>query len=334
MKKPEVIFFQRKPYLSGNYSVEYIFEDLRNRLRHEINARTYVSTFYSRGILRRLYNSVEAVFRQGEVNFITGDIHYISMFLPKKRTVLTILDCGFIYQNTGIKRWLEKIFWITIPVNRVRYITTISESSKNDILKIVNCDPDKIFVIPVSVDRQYKYYPKEFNENLPVLLHIGQAKNKNLTRIIEAVKGLRVQLSIVGRISPHHTDLLQSHSINYTNCFNISNQEMLNKYIDSDVLLFPSTYEGFGMPILEAQSVGRPVITSSVTSMPWVAGDGACLVDPFSVESIREGVIKVLNSDEYRCELVSNGLENIRRFDPDAIANMYFDVIQKIASNQ
>jgi len=334
MNKLEVTFFQRQPYFSGNYSVEYIFDDLRIRLRDKINARTYISSFYSRGILRRLYNAIEVVFRQGEVNFITGDIHYVSMFLPKQRTLLTILDCGFIYENTGIKRWLEKMFWINIPVNRVKYITTISESSKNDILKIANCDPDKIFVIPVSIDGQYTYYPKQFNKHTPMLLHIGQAENKNLTRIIEAIKGLRVQLCIIGRISSRNIELLHSHNINYTNFVNISNQEMLKKYIDSDVLLFPSTYEGFGMPILEAQSVGRPVITSNVTSMPWVAGDAACLVDPFSVESIREGVIKVLNSDEYRRELISKGLMNIKRFDPDVIANMYFDVIQKVASSQ
>lgn len=333
MKKIEVVFFQRKPYSTGNYSIEFIFEDVRNRLKSKIEARVFKSTFYSRGFLRRLYNTIEVIFKQGEVNLITGDIHYISLLLNKKKTILTILDCGFLYDTTGITRWLQNLFWLQIPVKRVKYITTISENTKNDILRYTNCDPSKIIVIPVSIDDQYQYYPKQFNEKKPVLLQVGQAENKNLSRIIEAIKDLQVQLSIVGVISSKNLQLLKKYNIDYINIYNISNHEMLQEYIKCDILIFPSTFEGFGMPILEAQAVGRPVITSNVTSMPWVAGDAACIVDPFSVESIREGIIKILNDQKYCQELIAKGLENVKRFNPNLIANMYFDLIQKYQVN-
>ena len=91
------VFFQRKQYTSGNYSVEFIFNDVRKRLSDKISASVFVSTYHSQGIFKRLYNMIEVMFNQGEVNFITGDIHYISFFLKKKRTILTILDSGFEY---------------------------------------------------------------------------------------------------------------------------------------------------------------------------------------------------------------------------------------------
>jgi glycosyltransferase involved in cell wall biosynthesis len=103
-------------------------------------------------------------------------------------------------------------------------------------------------------------------------------------------------------------------------------------YVDSDLLLFPSTYEGFGMPILEAQATGRAVVTSDVASMPYVAGDAACLVNPFSVDSIREGVLKVITEASYRDDLVAKGLENVYRFRPEVIVNSYFDLYREIES--
>jgi len=84
------------------------------------------------------------------------------------------------------------------------------------------------------------------------------------------------------------------------------------------------------MPILEAQAVGRPVITSTTTSMPFVAGDAACIIDPYSTEAIRNAVQKIIRDVRYREELVSKGLENVKRFNADLIAGMYFRLFQKV----
>jgi len=334
MIKPRVVFFHRKPYQTGNYSLEFIFSDLRRRLTNKIDSTVFESTYFSKGVLKRIYNTIEAVFNQGDVNFITGDIHYISLFLTKRKTILMIPDCGFLNDSKGLSRWIQKLLWLTIPVRRVSHITTISDYTKRVILQNVNIDPNKVLVIPINISEEYSFIPKQFNEKSPVLLQVGQSDNKNLTRIINAIKGLTVRLSIVGEISSHNQRLLRYNQINYDNAYNLSPQEMLQKYIDCDLLLFPSTYEGFGMPILEAQAVGRPVITSNVTSMPWVAGDAACLVDPLSVESIRAGIIKVIKCNDYRTDLIAKGLKNVKRFNPDIIANMYFDIIHISSINQ
>jgi glycosyltransferase involved in cell wall biosynthesis len=101
---------------------------------------------------------------------------------------------------------------------------------------------------------------------------------------------------------------------------------MIQKYVECDIMTFVSTYEGFGMPILEAQSTGRVVITSNISSMPEVAGLGAHLVDPMDVTSIRNGIVKLINNSTYRNELIANGYENIKRYNPDLIASMYEDI--------
>jgi len=107
---------------------------------------------------------------------------------------------------------------------------------------------------------------------------------------------------------------------------------MIRRYEDADIIALASTYEGFGMPILEGQAVGRPVISSNLFSMPEVAGNAACLVDPFDVNSIRAGIIKIIQNDEYRNRLVRDGFENVKRFDPDHIAFQYLDLYQEVAA--
>ena len=100
-----------------------------------------------------------------------------------------------------------------------------------------------------------------------------------------------------------------------------------------DVIMCVSIYEGFGMPIVGGQAVGRPVVTSNISSMPEVGGKGACYVNPFSVESIRKGVDRVLSDSAYRGELVSRGRENCKRFSAESICRQYMDVYERVAAH-
>ena len=174
----------------------------------------------------------------------------------------------------------------------------------------------------------------EFNQEKPRILHIGMAPNKNFERHVKAIADIRCQFHIIGKLHEEHKELLDLYEVDWKSEYNITDQDMRRAYIESDILLFASTLEGFGMPVIEAQTIGRPVITSNISSMPEVAGEGACLVDPFDVASIRDGILKVINNKKYRDDLIQNGYENISRFKADVVAKQYESLYDKIVSDQ
>jgi glycosyltransferase involved in cell wall biosynthesis len=331
--KPKVVFFQRKPRSAGNFSVEIIFDDVRFRLSNQIALKTYYSTYESTGFFKRLYNCLEVIFNQGEVNHVTGDINYIGMFLKKGKTIHTILDCVFLDRSAGWKHRILKLFWLTIPISRSTYITAISESTKSEILKYSGCDPDKIVVIPVAISERFSRNNKPFNKEKPIILQIGTAPNKNIPRLIEALRGINCQLHIVGKYNEEYERLVKEAAIDYVYESGLTEEQIIGKYQLADIISFASTYEGFGMPILEGQTTGRVVVTSRILSMPEVAGDAACLVDPFDENSIREAMRKVIEDDEYRNDLIRRGFENIKRYQPEKIANQYLDLYLKVFDN-
>jgi glycosyltransferase involved in cell wall biosynthesis len=321
--KPVVTFFHRKPRAVGNYSVEFIFEDVRRRLQGQIDARTAYSKYESAGFFKRLYNCIEAAFRQKGVNHVTGDVNYLGLMLSRRRTIHTVLDCVYLTNSTGIKHKVLKLFWLSIPVKRSRYLTAISESTKKEILQYVPCDPDKIKVIYVAISDRFKRKDQPFNKQRPRILQIGTAPNKNIPRLIEALEGIPCVLEIIGKQNDEYERLLKEKNIQYEYKWGLTDDEMLQRYEAADIIALASTYEGFGMPILEAQAVGRPVITSNLFSMPEVAGEAAFMADPFDVNSIRTGLLKIINDDAYRETLVQKGFENIKRFDAQKIALEY-----------
>lgn len=331
-KKPAVTFFHRKPRAVGNYSIEFIFEDVRSRLNGKLAARIAYSRYESSGLFKRLYNCVEAFFRQSEVNHITGDINYLGLLLSGKKTVQTILDCVYLYNSSGWKYRVLRYFWLAIPARRSKYLTALSTSTKNEILKHVPCDPKKIKVIYVAISERFSRKDKPFNKQRPRILQIGAAPNKNIPRLIEALKGISCTLEIIGKKSDEYEALLRQNKIQYEYKSGLTDDEMLSRYYEADIIALVSTYEGFGMPILEGQAVGRPVITANVYSMPEVAGDAACLVDPLRVESIRAGINQLIQDDAYRNTLVQKGFENVKRFNPETIALQYYELYKEIAS--
>ena len=261
-----VSHFHRKPDV-GAYSLERIFKDVREEFPADINVAVKVSAFLSRGFLKRLYNIFEASFRQSEVNHITGDVHFLIYALAGRRTVLTILDCVGIVNYSGLKRWVFIILWYRLPVRKAAVVTVISQTTKQELLKYVTCSEEKIKVINCPLSNCFKPYPQKFNNIRPNILQLGTAFNKNVERVAEALVGINCKWVIVGRLSIEQVELIEGFGIDFENVFGLSEVDLLEKFINSDFLVFASTYEGFGMPIIEANAVGRAVVTSNVCSI-------------------------------------------------------------------
>lgn len=325
----KVSFFHRYP-VEGHVSIEGLFKTLRACLPKEVESSVHISRYPSQGFFKRFYNVLEAIFRQGDINHITGDVHYLAILLQERKTILTIHDCGFMQHPHPLARFLLLWFWLRLPVMRSRYVTVISEATRQDVLRYTGCSAGKVRLIPNFVPDTYTFKPKAFRSENPLFLQIGTKANKNIPRLAAALQGICCELLIIGRPREEDLSALSQYGIPFRWQLNLSEEEMRQAYEDCDALLFASTSEGFGLPIIEAQAVGRPVLTSDCSSMPEVAGAGACLVDPFDIASIRQGIMRIIHEPAYREKLVEEGLKNIRRFRPEAVAEQYYRLYQEI----
>lgn len=329
--KIHVNFFQRKPRKGISYSLEFVFDDIRKRLADKIEYKLYLSKCYNDGFFSKIVNIIEAASRQGkDVNHITGEVNFLNLLMPKKRVILTILDCGMMHRKTGLSKKIIQWLYLSAPVKNAKIITAISEVTKREIVGFSGVNPNNIRVIPVAINGHFQPRPKVFNKLQPVILQIGTRYNKNLERLIDAIEGIHCKLIIVGALSAEQLSRLKKAKIYYRNEYDLSDAELLEKYYECDILSFISTFEGFGMPIVEANAIERAVITSNVSSMPEVAADAAYFVDPYNVEDIRTGILNIINDDVLRNNLIERGRINKLRFDGQKIADEYMALYREI----
>jgi glycosyltransferase involved in cell wall biosynthesis len=328
----EVVHFQRKRRSSGNHSIESIFKTVVDFAPSDINITLQSPRFVSSGFLPRLYNTVAAIFQQKDINHVTGDIHYINLFQQTKKNILTVHDCGVLKRTTGLKHQIFKLLWFTLPAKKATIITTNSNFTKQDLLTYIDYAEDKIIPIYVMISHLYQPFAKPFNKSKPTILQIGTAVNKNIGRIAQALNGITCKYVILGKLDTETINILKENKIDFENIDkSINDAAVVDLYKQCDIVSFASTFEGFGMPIIEANATGRVVVTSNTSSMPEVAANAAAFVNPLDIESIRNGFLKVINDDLYRAQLIQNGFENVKRFDSQKIANEYFDLYRKIA---
>ena len=324
-----VVHYQRCPDDSA-FSVERLFSDIRAAMPGKVRIVVRTCRFQSRGFFKRLYNTAEAYFRQGTVNHVTGDVTYLACALNPRRTILTVLDCGSLARLNGWKRSVYRLFWFTLPARRSAVVVAISNFTRSQLLHYGCCSPEKVRVIPVPVGTAFRPMPKAFRADHPVLLQVGTTANKNIECLAKALEGISCRLEIVGNLSNTQAEALKNANVEYTVTAGLSDEELLEKFRQCDIVTFASTYEGFGLPIVEANAIGRPVVTSNAASMPEVAGEAAVLVDPHDPASIRQGILNIIEDSHFRDELIAKGYRNAARFSSAAIAARYLNLYDEL----
>jgi glycosyltransferase involved in cell wall biosynthesis len=330
-----VHFYFRHP---GNiyFSIEKLFRRVADQINKSDPQRFDVSLFYlplPPGLNNIRKNISYTRKTQGAINHITGDAHYAILGCNRKNiNVLTIHDCVMLRKlsRSNPKFWIIKWLWYDMPVRKADMVTVISENSKKEVMFFTGCPEDRIRVIGNFYDDRFQQSPRPFHAGKPVILFIGTAPNKNLDRLTRALAGLTVHLHVVGHPSDVQIKAIKKNNISFHISAGLSDDDMRQAYADCDILAFPSTYEGFGLPILEAQLTGRPVLTSRLSPMMEVAGDAALLVDPYDTGSIRQGLIKIIEDGAFREGLVQKGFERAKQFNPEAAASQYASLYEEL----
>jgi glycosyltransferase involved in cell wall biosynthesis len=297
--------------------------------------------------------SLELLFHPVDVLFVPA--HTVPLVHPKN-TVVTIHGLEYEFCPKAYSFW-ERIYMLFSIKNSCKWakkIIAVSENTKKDLLRLYKVPEDKISVVYEGASDNFQFSIFNFQSNLndkkntkykipdtKYLLFVGRLEErKNVCGIIDAYKILKEKYDI-----PHSLVLAGEPGFNYgivklkienllkiENCklkiielgF-VSEEEKYELLKNADVFLFPSFYEGFGLPILEAQSVGTPVVTSDISSIPEIAGAqllelkelsscSAILVNPYNSEEIAEATWKLISDENLKNDMIEKGLKNVKRF--------------------
>lgn len=322
-----VTHFYREPRKTG-LSIEGIFNSVKNCLKGKVD----IKDFYCDPTLSRIQNTLNAGKSADDINHITGDVNFLALGLWGRKNILTIHDFGF-YENpvhSKLVKFVYRLFWFYLPLKQVTMVTTVSHFTRQKLIQYFNFPEARIRVIPDPVKAVFKFVHKEHAAARPVILMLGTGKHKNLDGLIEAAKGADVHLDIVGWPSPDELERLKSYNISHTVYNGLTDEEVQARYVACDILYIASFYEGFGMPVIEAQWVGRPVITSNIGAMKELGEGSAILVDPHSPAEIRKAIDSLQDKELYKAT-VANGIKNAARYSAAIVAEQYRQVYEEVS---
>ena len=240
---------------------------------------------------------------------------------PKCKLIVTVHDLTPL-QFPHYHNLRRRIYFRTILRQVIRIadeIISVSHSTKDDILSYFSLPADKISVIHQSSEMQPRYekLPAKYGIDEDYILYVGTVEpRKNLLRLMDAYNQLKtdVKLVIVGAYGWKNKAVYEEKNPNIVFTGYVPEEDLPVFYTNAKFFIYPSMYEGFGIPILEAMNCHCPVITSNISSMPEVAGDAALLVDPYSVEEIKNAMAKLLQDDDLRRRMIAAGVERAKNF--------------------
>lgn len=330
----KITFIEKKG--GAGSSIGLVFRQVAKSLPDDVYQKEFRELNFGVGFLDILKNLFLYKKNESDIYHITGNVHYLTLRHNPENTVLTIHDLVFLHLRKGFRKFVLRKLFLDMPLKRLKYLTTISEAVKKEIIRETGFPAERIRVIENPLQEIYLENNSfiEFNSDCPVILQIGTAPNKNLKNLIEAVSDINCRLKIIGKISPEIENLLAEKKIKFQALFDLNQNEMKREYAQADIVAFCSTYEGFGLPIIEAQAMSTPVITSDRSPMKEVSGGAAFLADPDDPRSIADGLRKIIVDEIFRNDLVKRGKSNVARFRSEKTARLYAGLYEEILRNR
>ncbi len=337
--------------LEIDHENEYILF-FRGEIRKELanlKATMYVSAIKQQVLCEQTWLWRQANRARLDVLHLTG---FAGPLLYSGKTVSTVHDMTqFLFPET--MKTSQFLYWrwlLPLALKRREAVITISDHSAQDISRILGIPSNQLNVIPLAVDSVFTHTWTDSHSDAVVQKHhlpdyffliVGTLEpRKNHIRLLEAYTHLCRQtdtlpdLVFVGRKGWLYDSVL--HRVSELNLDErvhfvgaVPDVDLAVIYHLAEALLYPSLYEGFGLPILEAMASGCPVLTSNVSSIPEVAGDAAHYVDPISTKGIAEGMLAILNP-ELRSELIERGYSQVKKFSWKKVAEKTLAVYQGI----
>jgi len=318
--------------------------DFINRVRHHVKKDL-------RGLpgLKTLFHIWRNSQFRSYVRRITPSLYHETNYTPfcfdKGPTIITLCDLSFMrhpeWHPADRVKYFEK--FCLKKLSQADAIITISEFSKKEIIELLGVAPTKIHVTPLGVSRsftpgktQMASLPKKY------VLFLGNLEpRKNLVTLLNAYRSLpqklreRFPLVIAGASGWHTKELkrgLQLFSRNEKPILTgyIPQKNLPDLYRGASLFVYPSLYEGFGLPVLEAMASGVPIITSDSTSLPEVVGDAGVFVNPYDVDHLKDTMMELLKDDKARRELAEKGVARAKLFSWDKCARETLSVYEKI----
>ncbi|OGF50840.1 MAG: hypothetical protein A2231_04090 [Candidatus Firestonebacteria bacterium RIFOXYA2_FULL_40_8] len=288
-------------------------------------------------LLRLLYSNYLGLRYRKYLIFTTSQMEAI-IFHPKQ--IITVQDViPLMDKNFQKKQYHYYKYILNIAVRKALAIFTPSEFTKKEVLKHYPLNPDKIHVTPLGIQGLfYEEIEKKNTVREKYILYVGRiAPTKNVFRLLDAYNLIKnkvqEEIVVVGSVSKEYLDSIKDKGLvseKVTIKENAKLSDILSLYKKAALFVFPTLYEGFGLPPIEAMACGCPVVVSNTTSLPEVCGDAAIYVDPTDIKSIADGIVKGLNDMKLREDMIKKGFERAKQFTWEKTAKTTIEIIKRL----
>ena len=288
----------------------------------------------SRDPIRRLLFELPYISKKYKADLIHGT--YALPLMPGCKTVVSVHDISFIEHPEWFSRRDQVVLRLGVSssIRQASSVLTISNFSKNAITNHYKASHNRTISIPIGVDLERFTDPPQLSDKLkkqygitkPYILALGNLQpRKNITRLIDAFHASKqqikepLQLILAGKAQFKSNEIINqverlglSNDISFTGY--VKDEDLPSLYGDAVIFVYPSLYEGFGLPILEAMATGTAVISSKTTAMPEVCGDTAHYIEPTDTKDISHAIIKLITDQVYRDRLIEKGLKRVSSY--------------------